>query len=81
MIEKIKKQYSYYRSNESALLERYRNQCIVISDALVVTAFPDRLQAYTFGVQNYGLGNFLMHECKEGGMSTINTFSSLPYKI
>ncbi len=47
-------------------MAQFKGQYIVISDALEVTGFEDRLQAYTFGAKTYGSGNFMLQECFEG---------------
>lgn len=75
----LQKQFDFFQKNKNTLMAQFKGQYIVISDALEVTGFEDRLQAYTFGAKTYGLGNFMLQECSDGGIATINTFNSVPY--
>ncbi len=61
----IEKQLQYYKSNEQLLLKEYEGTFVVISDDLKVDAFGTMKEAYDFGCEHYGLGNFLLKECRK----------------
>lgn len=62
-------------------MAQVNGQYIVISDALGVSGFEDRILDYTFGAKTYGLGNLIMQECSDGGTANINTVNSVPYVL
>ena len=75
----LQKHYNYYQKNKKMLNDKFANQYIVISDNFEISGFDDRLEAYTFGTLTYGLGHFMLQDCRNDGM-TVNTYSSTPYK-
>ena len=62
---RLQKQYDFFRRNKSGLMADYKDQVLVIADNLKVHAFPTMAEAYTFGAQKYGLGNFMIQPCTE----------------
>ena len=59
-IERLSK---YYRTNRKELVRKYDGKFIVITDGGVQESFDNEPQAYFFGVEKFGLGNFIMQEC------------------
>lgn len=60
----IDKQIKFFDENIDRLLKDYEGSLLIISEDCKVDAFSNYEEAYTFGVENYGLGNFLMRECR-----------------
>ena len=60
----IEQQLRYYKENEESLLNEYEGTFLIISDGLKVDAFSTMKEAYDFGCDHYGIGNFLLKECK-----------------
>ncbi len=56
----ISKQLEYVKSNKDALNHKYNGQYVVISDQLEESPFGTLDEAYLYGVNNLGLGNFLL---------------------
>ncbi len=67
----IEKQLQYYKDNEDALLKEYEGTFVVVSGDLKVDAFCTMKEAYDFGCEHYGLGNFLLKECKKRSVRNI----------
>lgn len=58
----IENQLEYVRSNKDALNNKYDGRYVVISDQLEESPFNTLDEAYVYGVQKYGLGNFLLQQ-------------------
>ena len=58
----ITSQLRYVKSNKATLDEKYNGQYVVISEALEENSFNTLDEAYLFGVNNCGLGNFLLQQ-------------------
>jgi hypothetical protein len=52
----------YFESHKADLLERYRNQYVLIKGSELVGAFPDAETAYTTGLDRFGLVEFLVKQ-------------------
>ena len=63
-MDNIEKQLRYYKENEESLLKEYEGTFIVVSSDFKVDAFSTMIEAYDFGCEHYGIGNFLLKECK-----------------
>lgn len=61
----LDKQIKFYDEHIYSLLQNYEGSILVISEDCKVDAFSNYEEAYIFGVENYGLGNFLMRECRK----------------
>ncbi len=68
----IEKQIKFYDDNIEELLEKYEGSVLIISEDYKIDAFASIGEAYTFGVEHYGLGNFLMRECKKKASNSIH---------
>lgn len=63
----LRKDYQYFLDNKKELVEKYGGMHIVISNCEAVMAFADENEAYRYGVEKYGLGNFIIQLCTENG--------------
>ena|GEM_PF-2963122 len=68
----IEKQLQYYNDNEGVLLKEYEGTFVVISNDLKVDAFSTMKEAYDFGCEHYGLGNFLLRECRKKNVRNVS---------
>lgn len=68
----LEKQYLFYLDHEADFLKKYEGKYLVISDELEVSAFDSKKEAYAFGVENTGLGNFLLQECTYNATHMVN---------
>ena len=59
----LTKQLRFFEENKQALLERFGEMFVVVSSDLKVDAFASEIDAYNFGREHYGLGNFLLKDC------------------
>lgn len=71
----LEAQTQYFNENKAALLKKYAGKYIVISDSLDIGSFDDMDKAYFFGVENYGLGHFLMRECSSEATGRVHIIS------
>lgn len=71
----LEKQYDYYMEHEKELLEKYEGLYLVISDGLDISAFKSKKEAYTYGADTYGLGNFLLQFCDYETAHTIHSIN------
>lgn len=62
----ITKQLNYVKNNKQALNQKYSGLYVVISDKLEENSFKSLDEAYVFGVNNLGLGNFLLQQFSNG---------------
>ena len=62
----MKENFHYYLDHQEELVQQYDGRVLVIRDKKVVGDFKDNDEAYTFGMINYGGGNFLMQRCSPG---------------
>lgn len=68
----LEKQYQYYLDHEAELLEKHEGKFLVISEHLKVFVFDSKKDAYAFGAEKLGLGNFLIQECTYDAAHTVN---------
>ena len=62
----ITKQLEYVKINRQSLNQKYNGLYVVISDRLEETSFKTLDEAYLYGVNNMGLGNFLLQQFSNG---------------
>lgn len=62
MENNIKKQILYYNEHKDDLLKQYNHKYIVVSPELQVSSFDALSEGFTYGVENYGYGNFLLKD-------------------
>ena len=68
----LEKQYQYYLDHEAEFLKKFEGKFLVITDDLEVSAFDTKKDAYAFGAEKAGLGNFLLQECTYSAAHTVN---------
>ena len=68
----LEKQYQFYLDHEADFLRKYEGKFLVITDDLEVSAFESKKDAYAFGAENVGLGNFLIQECTYNAAHMVN---------
>ena len=61
----LKKQYEYYKSKEAEFLKNCYGKFLVINDKLEVYVMDTLPDAYKLGAVAFGLGKFLIQECRE----------------
>lgn len=76
----IKKQIDFFEQHKNQLLNDYAGQVIVIPESLQVSSFKTLEDGYSFGVQNYGYGNFLLKDCGEN-VNNVKVISPIITKI
>ena len=67
----LTKQLRFFEDNKQALLEKYGEKFIVVSSDLKVNAFASESDAYNFGREQYGLGNFLLKDCHASSLDRV----------
>lgn len=72
-MEMTDKRYCFYLDNEARLLSEFDGKYLVIPDDLSVHPFANKLEAYYFGEENYGLGHFLLQHCNYDAVHSVNT--------
>ena len=77
---KLQNQHNYYTEHKSSLLQKYEGKYLVITEKNDVLPFDTRAEAYTFGAQQYGLGNFMIKKCVAGN-SAIQSLSNLALRV
>ena len=63
----LRKDYQYFLDNKKELVEKYGGMYILISNCEVVKAFADENDAYYYGGEHLGLGNFIIQLCTDAG--------------
>lgn len=58
----IDKQIDYVKKNKASLNEKYDGRYVVISEQLEEAQFNSLNEAYLYGVEKLGLGNFLLQQ-------------------
>lgn len=72
----LRKDYQYFLDNKKELVEKYGGMYILISNCEVVKAFADENDAYYYGVENIGSGNFIVQLCTDNEEALTQTFHS-----
>ena len=67
----LTKQLRFFEENKQALLEEFGEKFIVVSSDLKVDAFASENDAYNFGCEHYGLGNFLLKDCHASSLDRV----------
>lgn len=68
----LERQYQFYLEHEAEFLEKYEGKYLVISESLDVTSFDTKKEAYAFGAENLGLGNFLLQKSSYDATHAVN---------
>lgn len=75
-MDKLNKEYKYYKKNQKKLLKQYAGKVLVIKDEGVVGVYEDETSAYNDSVSKYKLGTFLIQKCVPEEEETIQSFHS-----
>ena len=75
-MNKLDKEYKYYKENQKGLLKQYSGGVLVIKDEGVVGVYDDETSAYNDSVSKYKLGTFLIQKCVPEEEETIQSFHS-----
>lgn len=67
----LKKEYQFFLDNKKKLIEQYSGMYIVISNQEVAYVCANENDAYNYGVETFGLGNFIIQLCTEEGFVSI----------
>lgn len=67
----LTKQLRFFEDNKLNILEKYRDLFVVVSSDLIVDAFASEMDAYNFGCEHYGLGNFLLKDCHPSSLDRV----------
>ena len=67
----LTKQLRYFEDNKQSLLAKYGEMFVVVSSNLKVDAFASEYDAYNFGCEHYGLGNFLLKDCHANSLEQV----------
>jgi len=61
----IDKQLAYYESNCGSINSMYSGKYIVIDESLNIKAFDQLSEAYNFGCDTFGIGNFMLKHLEQ----------------
>lgn len=71
----IEKQLKYFKEHQKELMKKFSGRFLIISEDLEIIVFDTLPEAYTFGVEKYGLGNFLLQNCSPNHVGKIQVIS------
>lgn len=71
----IDRQLKYFQDNQKAFVEKYSGKFLVISEELKMDVFNSLESAYSYGVEHYGLGNFLLKDCNPNYVGKVQIIS------
>lgn len=72
----LRQDYKFFLDNKKELVEKFAGMYILISNREVVKAFADENDAYYYGVENKGAGNFIVQLCTKDEEAYTQTFHS-----
>ena len=72
----LRKDYQYFLDNKKEFVEKYGGMYILITNCNVVKAFADENEAFYYGVENIGPGNFIVQLCTGNEEAYTQTFHS-----
>lgn len=70
------KDFQFFLDNKKVLVEKYGGMYVVIANCDVASSFADENDAYYYGVEHFGLGNFIVQLCTENEEAHAQTFHS-----
>lgn len=62
----MKRLFQYYLDNQDELVKKYDGKYLTIGDNGAIEAFDSENEAYVYGKEEFGLGNFLLQLCTKG---------------
>ena len=72
----FEKELQFYIDNQKELVDKYDGKVIIIKDQTIQGVFDSTPEAYNFGVEKYGLGNFALQQISRGKDSHTAVFHS-----
>jgi hypothetical protein len=72
----FEKELQYYLDNKEELLSKYEGKVLIIKDESIEGVFDSVPEAYNFGIEKYGLGNFAIQQVTRGVESHTAVFHS-----
>ncbi len=72
----LETEFNYFKAHQDELVKKYNNKILIIRGNEVVGTFNNNKEAYNFGTQNFGLGNFMLQKCIPGPEAYTVTISS-----
>lgn len=76
MAKNLDKEFQFYLDHREDLIKEYLGRYLVIKDQEVIEDFSEESDAYEFGKEKFGLGNFLIQHCVANDDSITKTFHS-----
>lgn len=75
-MEHLEKEYDFFNQNYTQLIKKYHSKFLVISGESVKGVFTTELDAYVYGSQNIGLGNFILKHCEPIENRVLQTYNN-----
>lgn len=77
----VKQLFEYYLAHQDELVEKYNGKYLVIAENGVICPFDPESdgEAYYYGKEHFGLGNFILQLCTPG--PDAYTFANHHYSI
>ena len=75
-MDKLKKEFEYYLSNQDELVKKHKGKFIVIKDGKVIGEYDSPFEAVEETSKKYELGTFLVQKCEPGSESYTQTYHS-----
>ncbi len=72
----LEKEFQYFLDHQNELVEKYENKYLVIVDSEVIDSFDSETEAYTYAIDKYEKGTFLIQYCTPGETSYTQIFHS-----
>lgn len=76
MDKSLKKEFEFYKENQTALVGKHKGKFIVIRDQEVRGVYDTEIEAYQEAQKEYELGSFLIQKAEEGQGNYSQTFYS-----
>jgi len=78
---KFHQELEYFIAHQDELVHLYRDQYLVLVGEHVFGAYPTIGDAYAAGVEEFGLGNFMLQLCKPGPEAYTSTIVTPGFAI
>ena len=65
-MDKIDENFNWYLANQDDLVKKYNGTYIVIHEKEVADWFYSENEAFAYGMEKFGAGNFVAQLCTEG---------------
>jgi hypothetical protein len=75
-MENLEKNYDFFNKNSTELIRKNLDKYLVIANETAHESFDSELDAYIYGLQNFGIGNFILKHCALFENQLVQTFSN-----